>query len=158
MRRGDKEIRDAERIDELLRSEQVLRLALTDDGAPYVLPMSFVRDGDDLYLHSAAEGRKIDLIRRNPRVGFELDRVGAIVPGAQACGFSVRYRSVIGEGTAEFVEGRGEKRRVLLLLMEKYAGTADWTFPDAAVDRTAVIRVRVDRLSAKESPAGKAEA
>ena len=61
-------------------------------------------------VHSAAHGRKLDLLRRNPHVCFEVDEDVAPVPHREACSVGMRFRSVIGTGRATFVEDVTEKR------------------------------------------------
>ncbi|MBR4975843.1 MAG: pyridoxamine 5'-phosphate oxidase family protein, partial [Thermoguttaceae bacterium] len=98
MRRRDREVVDPTRIEEIVAESAVLRLGLNDDGEVYVVPVNFgaeIIDGRRVfYFHSARSGRKLDVIRRNPRVGFELDAGFELVEGPTPCAFSARYRSV----------------------------------------------------------------
>ncbi len=71
MRRPEKEIHDPAGIMAFLDEAAVLRLALNDDSTPYIVPLCFARLENVLYCHSATKGRKLDLIARDPRVGFE---------------------------------------------------------------------------------------
>ena len=79
MRRNDREIKDRKEIDGIIRRCRVCRLAMCDDGQPYIVPLNFGYDGRFLYFHAAPEGRKIDIIKRNNRVGFEFDILHDIV-------------------------------------------------------------------------------
>ena len=79
MRRKDRQVTDGAAIDAIIRGCDCLRLAFpVGDGAPYILPLNFgfVREGEKrvFYFHSAKKGRKLDLARERPLVGFELDR------------------------------------------------------------------------------------
>jgi hypothetical protein len=112
MRRTEKEIGRAE-IDSIIRRSQVCRLGLSDQGAPYVVPLCFGYDGQALYFHCAKEGRKLDILRRNERVCFEFDIVEGMVETEQACGWTIRYQSVIGFGRASVVETAADKERGL---------------------------------------------
>ncbi len=110
MRRKEKQITDTERIKQLLEQAQVCRLAMVDQGHPYVVPLNFgYRDGS-LYFHSALEGRKINVLKANPHVCFEVDELEKINRAAQACDWGVSFRSVIGTGTARILETLVEKR------------------------------------------------
>lgn len=154
MRRAEREITDRAAMDAVIRGAQVCRLGLVDGDAPYVVPLCFGYDGQALYFHSSPEGRKMDLLRRHPRVCFEFDQCEGVLPGPDACRCGVRYRSVMGVGRAEILEDPEAKRRGLALLMAQYgAGPAGATaFPEAALARTAVIRVTIEHLTGKQSP------
>jgi nitroimidazol reductase NimA-like FMN-containing flavoprotein (pyridoxamine 5'-phosphate oxidase superfamily) len=151
MRRGDKEIIDRAEIERIVDTAQVLHLGLIDGARPYVVPLNFARDGDDLWMHSYPGGLKLECIRRNPSVCVEVDHFGGIITGSSACGtWTSRYDSVIGFGTAEIVADEAEKDRGLRIIMRKYSGRDDWEF--SMLERTAVIRVRLESLSGKHSP------
>ena len=81
MRRKDKEVVDRERIDEIIRGAQVCRLAMIDGDEPYLVPLSFGYDGRAIYFHSAVEGRKVEALRRNARVCFEIDTGVEVLEG-----------------------------------------------------------------------------
>ncbi|MBP3532444.1 MAG: pyridoxamine 5'-phosphate oxidase family protein [Thermoguttaceae bacterium] len=156
MRRRDREVVDPTRIEEIIAESAVLRLGLNDDGEVYVVPVNFgaeIIDGRRVfYFHSARSGRKLDVIRRNPRVGFELDAGFELVEGPTPCAFSARYRSVVGVAVATELADVAEKRRGLTAILNKTAGAGrDWNFDDAALDAVAVVRLDVERLSCKEN-------
>ncbi len=98
MRRAEREITRPEDLAEVLREAGVLFLALQDDPAPYVIPLSFGWEPGRLYLHTAREGRKLDLLRRNPAVGFSACAGDQVVAAETACDFSARGRSIVGTG------------------------------------------------------------
>ena len=83
-------------MDGIIKRCRVCHLALCDDGQPYVVPLSFGYDGEYLYFHAAREGRKIDIIKKNHRVGFEFDILQEIVKSEDACSWGAKYESVIG--------------------------------------------------------------
>jgi len=111
MRRRDREISDAEEISSIIRRSMVCRLAMTDGESPYIVPMRFGFDGERLYFHSAAEGLKLEIIRRNLNVCFEFDIDVELAPSERICDIGMRYRSVIGYGTARFVTDSDEMRK-----------------------------------------------
>lgn len=149
MRRSDREITDRSEIDDIIRQCQVCRLGLTDGVEPYVVPLSFGYDGRALYFHCAGEGRKLDILRKNSRVCFEFDILDGLVTGDAACQWGMAYRSVIGAGLGHIIEEPDERRQALAILMKQYAN-AEFTFPDAAVDSVAVIRVDITSVSGKQ--------
>ena len=77
MRRKDREVNDLNEIIEIMKSCDVCRLALNDDGFPYILPLNFgmTVNGDKimLYFHSALEGYKVGLIQKENRAAVEMD-------------------------------------------------------------------------------------
>ena len=79
MRRQEREISDRAAIDAIIRACQVCRLGMVDGDLPYIVPMSFGYDGRALYFHCATQGRKLDVLRRRPRVCFEFVYLDAMV-------------------------------------------------------------------------------
>jgi hypothetical protein len=148
MRRNDREITDRRDIDEIIKRCRVCHLAMCDDGQPYVVPLNFGYDGRFLYFHTAPEGRKIDIIKRNNRVGFEFDILHDIVTAEQACKWGAKYESVMGSGTAEIVDDLEAKKEALQLIMRQY-GNGTWDFKEEILKKTLVLRVRILEISGK---------
>ena len=110
-----------------------------------------VEDGAfTFYCHSAKEGKKLDVLRKNASVAFEMDCQNALQHGETACTHSYYYASVLGEGKAEILEG-DEKCKGLSALMLHMAGRND-VFTAEMADKVAVIAIRVDALTAKKRP------
>jgi len=151
MRRHEKQITDHGQLEALIAASQVCRLAMCDNGQPYLVPLCFGYRDSRLYFHSAGEGRKIDLLRRNPRVCFEFDLEPELVAGDKACGWTMRYRSVIGFGTAEILQDPAEIRFGLEVIMDQYAGGGPYEFAANAVEKTVVIRVAIEQMTGKQS-------
>lgn len=148
MRRSDREIGDRAELDVMLRRQNVLHLGLCDGAEPYVVPMNYGYDGTALYLHSALEGRKIEAMRANPRVCFTVTAEQQVVPSDVPCGWSVKYRSLIGYGTATLLETAEEKAAGLNVLMRQFADR-DFEFPPKALEKTAVIRIEISEMTGK---------
>ena len=110
MRRKDREITDRNEIELIIEKSTVCRLAMADDSGPYIVPLCFGFRNNTLYFHSAAEGKKLGFLRKNPRVCFELDCDTEVRTGGKACDFSMRYRSVIGS-ECRFCRGDGRQTR-----------------------------------------------
>jgi hypothetical protein len=125
-----------------------MRLGLFDGEEPYVVPLTFVRVEDALYFHSAGEGRKISILRGRPRVCFEVEGESRIEPGEKGCDCTALYVSVIGWGTAAFLDGVEEKTAALAALNRKF-GAEEGPFPPELVQRTAVVRLNIDRMTGK---------
>jgi hypothetical protein len=154
MRRAEKEIVDRGELHRILDEATVMRLGMLDGGRPYVVPLNFAREGDDLWFHAAGAGRKLDCLRADPAVCVEVDRSLGLRTGPRACDdWTTEYESVIGFGTAEIVDDPAAKRRGLQAIMSKYSGRDGWEFGDADVKVTAVVRIHLESLSGKRSPA-----
>jgi nitroimidazol reductase NimA-like FMN-containing flavoprotein (pyridoxamine 5'-phosphate oxidase superfamily) len=138
---------------ELLEKAAVVHVGMVDeDGQPYVVPMHFgyCPQENRLYLHSAREGRKMDILRRRPEVCFEVTAEAEVLPGRAACRFATRYRSVIGWGRVAFLETPDEKIHGLDVLMRKFAD-GPFKYDPRSLALTAVWRVDIDRMTGKRS-------
>jgi nitroimidazol reductase NimA-like FMN-containing flavoprotein (pyridoxamine 5'-phosphate oxidase superfamily) len=151
MRRSEKEICDPQEIDAILQRAPVCRIALAAGNSPYVVPVNFAVSGSLLYFHSAPAGEKIDRLRKDPFVCFEVDLPGEVVQGKTACAWGMAYQSVIGFGRTFFVEDRAEKEEALVRLMKKYAPGAPVDFSADVLDRVCVIGVRLEKVTGKQS-------
>ena len=149
MRKRDREIKDKAAIRAIMEEALVCRIGLSGDGMPYVVPMNFGLGENCLYLHCATEGHKLDILRRNDRVCFEMDLLREIKPGPESCGWGACYDSVIGFGRAVIVEGPAEKRAALDRIMEHCGATGPFSYPDETLAKTAVIRIDIESLTGK---------
>jgi nitroimidazol reductase NimA-like FMN-containing flavoprotein (pyridoxamine 5'-phosphate oxidase superfamily) len=163
MRRKDREVTDIDEKLGIVSRCKVCRLAMIDDGdspaggpAPYLVPLNFgyeYREGALLlYFHGAAEGRKIDILKKGGPLCFEMDGAHRLIPNPQGCGYSFGYESVIGWGTAQFIEDPDEKVRSLQLLLRHQSGEdRDFPIDGKALEQTAVFRLRTESWSAKKN-------
>lgn len=150
MRRREKEIKDPSSIDGIIRACRVFRLAMVDGNRPYVIPLHFGYQDQTLYVHSAQEGRKIDLLRKNPRVCFEFDILEKFKKNTDACQWGTEFKSVIGEGRAKILDDPEEKRQGLGAIMAQYSNRV-FEFSDENIEKTAVIRITIQWMTAKIS-------
>ncbi len=148
MRRSDREIRDRGAIDRVLHAAVVCHLALCDGERPYVIPMSYGYDGERLYFHCAPDGRKLDVIRRNPNACFAVEIGIEVTARDAACSWGVHFQSVIGSGRLSIVADPEEKRRGLAALMAHHGGSSGG-IPDDAIRSVCVLRLDVDEVSGK---------
>lgn len=150
MRRRDKEITDRDVIDAIINESKFCRLALSEDDRPYIVPVSFGYDGNALYFHGALEGKKIDILRKNSNVCFEFDSDGEPIPSDESCSWSVRYKSVIGNGKARLLEDADSKLRALDIIMRHYSEES-FEYPEEKIKKTAIIRVDIETVTGKMS-------
>lgn len=151
MRRAEREIKDRTEIDVIIKKANSCRIAFVDGDYPYIVPVNFAVSNDHLYFHSAKEGKKIDILRKNNQVCFEIDIEGEIVKGKRACLWSMKYVSVIGFGQAIFIEDNAGKKKALEILMEKYAGRSGFSYADDELDKIIIIDVKINKISGKQS-------
>lgn len=153
MRRQDRRITDPAMICAVLDKCRTLHLGLVEDGRVYIVPLNYGWTEENgryiLYAHSAAEGRKIDLIRGGADVGFEMETGVEYFDADTACGWGNRYESIIGEGRATLLSTPEEKRQALAAIMAHYSARKDYTFEDAMVNLVQVIKIDVTALSCK---------
>ena len=157
MRRKDREVTDPAKIADVINRCTCCRIGFCDDGEVYIVPLNFGYETKDdtyaFYFHGAKEGRKIDLIRKNPKVGFEMDtdaEVYAVGESDTACGYTARFQSIIGNGIISMVSGIEEKKLGLSLLMEHNTGKREWNFDEKMVNAVAVFKLEVTKMSCKE--------
>ena len=154
MRRQEKEVRDRGIIDELLQRSHVGRLGTVGrDGYPMIKPLNFAFEGKKIYFHTAKEGEKIEDIRRDARVCFEVDLPIAFVKGEEAdpCRAEYLYRSVVVRGRARMVEDEEEKVAALGLLMRKYQPEGGYgSFREEKLRITGVVRIDIEEMTGKE--------
>lgn len=150
MRRKDHEITDPAILTEVLATAQVCRLALIADGEPYVVPLNYGYRDHVLYFHTAAAGRKIEALRRNNRVCFEVETPCEIVRHAEPCHWSVKVRSVVGYGRMEFVTDLDAKRRALDVLMAQHGAPDSNRFDTHELAKVTVLRLPIESLAGKQ--------
>ena len=155
MTKRERQVTDPEQIQDILNKGKVLHLGLSVNDEPYVVPMNYgyTYEGEKLvlYLHSAVRGKKLDMIRKNPKVFFEIDCDIQPFDGVKPCQYGMVYSSIMGKGIATIVEDVEEKKQAMTILM-KTQTEKDFTFDDKLVSIVAVIRIDVDAYTAKHRP------
>ena len=123
MRRRDRQINDREEIINILKKGFVCHLAMCANNEPYVVPMIYVYHDDCLYFHCAEVGLKLDIIRQNSRVCFQVETHSqdSVENAGTPCDWGFAYESAIGFGNAQLIEDDEEKKRVYDLLVAKIA-------------------------------------
>ena len=153
MRRKDREVTDLRAIRDILDRCKTCRVAMGDGEELYLVPLSYgytLEDGTlTLYLHSAREGRKLDLWRRDPRVCFEISREGELLVPENPCGASRCFAGLIGWGEAVFVEDPAEQCRALSLLYAHQTGRQAAFTPEQA-ETVCVCKIVSRRFTAKQ--------
>jgi nitroimidazol reductase NimA-like FMN-containing flavoprotein (pyridoxamine 5'-phosphate oxidase superfamily) len=144
-------IENREEIDKVIRECKTCYLAMSENGFPYVLPMNFALENSSVILHSAQSGRMWETLKKNPNVcinwtlGEEIKWQNVTV----GCSYRVQSKSVLVEGKVEFVDDFDEKTRCLELLMSQYSDR-EFKFNKPAVENVGIIKVAIEKISAKE--------
>jgi uncharacterized protein len=153
MRRKDREIEDRAGLRAILEEADACRLAFAAGGQPYIVTMNFgyVWEGAFplLYFHCAKAGRKLDMMRSDPRVCFELDVGHELTAGPAPCDYSMKFASIVGYGTLSELRDDGERRAGLDLILRHYGWKGEGSYEAGALGATALLRLEVDELVGK---------
>lgn len=151
MRKANQEITDPKTMEIIPKKAAIVRLAMIDNGMPYLLPFNFGYNQNCIYIHSAPAGKKLDILHQNPQVCFEVEDETATVEGDIACRWSMMYRSVIGYGKVEIVTGFDEKQRALDIIMQQHGAPASMEFDPKEVEFIVVLKLKIDSMTGKQS-------
>ena len=153
--RREKQIADTNEIREILDKSKVLHLGLADGDMPYVVPMNYGYTMENekltLWLHGATQGRKLDIMRVNPKVFFSIECDLQPFEGDVACKYGMGYRSLLGSGVAQIIEDVEIKKKALTYLM-KTQTDKDFEFNDKLVSVVGIIKINVAEYTAKYRP------
>jgi uncharacterized protein len=151
MRRTDREVTQGSEIDAIIRGSLVCHVAMARDNQPYLVPLCFGYDGAALYVHTAADGKKIEHFEVNQEVCFEFERnVELRRDPHSACKWSMTYESLIGYGTISELVDPVAKEQALNAIMRQYSGK-DWPFEAAAVASVRVWKIVIASMTGKRS-------
>ena len=149
LRRKDRGITDRAEMDAILQGAKVLHLALADGNVPFVVPVFYAYDGQSLFFHSAKAGGKIEILKRNNQVCFCISVDHGVIESDQPCDFEARHRTVIGTGTATFVDDEAEKIKALDAIVARFTDKR-FEYPKGNLKATAVLRITVESLKGKK--------
>jgi len=150
MRRSDKEITDKRIIETILSKSEICRIGIADTDIPYIVPLNYGYSDGTIYFHSASRGRKIDLLKRNNKVFFEIEYASEIIKGDVPCGWSTKYRSVMGSGIIEIIDDPVEIRKGLDIIISHY-GSKNNLYDQANLKRVVILKLKIEKLTAKQS-------
>ena len=155
MTRREQQVTDINEIIEILEKSKIVHVGMIDGDEPYVVPMNYgyiLEDGKlTIYLHGAKRGRKIDVIKENPKVFYEMCCDITPFEGEVACKYGITYASIMGRGMATLVEDVEEKKQALSLLMKAQTGK-DFTFEDKLTTVVNIIKIDTLEFTAKKRP------
>jgi len=150
MRKKEGEITGIDEIERIIGKAICCRIGLVDNGEPYIVAVCFGYERNALYFHGALEGRKVELIKKNNKVCFEIDTDVEVVKTEDPCSWTMKYRSVIGVGRAYVLKSYEEKTHGLRLIMKQYSED-EFSFPKSKLDSVLVVRVNIESITGKQS-------
>lgn len=147
MRRQEKQL-SKEDIEVILKETEYGTLATVGENEyPYTTPMNYAYHQENIYLHGALKGHKIDNIKYNNKVSFSIVGKTNLLPGK----FTSEYESVVLFGTAELAIGE-DKIVGLKALVQKYSSNyvkEGMEYISRASIKTAVIKISIDHITGK---------
>lgn len=163
MRLAAREVKGPSLLRDIVEACQTVRIGVSDAEGMFIVPMSFGYDWADpseldgaasprlvLWVHSAAQGRKVDAFDAEPRVAIEMDVQEGVVEGSYACAYSYAYRSIMGTGTVHRISSPAMKRYGLERIMGHVAPGASAGFTDQALARVNVYCIDLDHFTGKQ--------
>jgi len=143
-----KRILDRQETEQVMNSAPTCFLAINTEKAPYIIPMNFGYADNALYLHTGLHGKKLDLLRKDNRVGFCITGDVHLVTGELACNWTVRGQSVTGHGRATIISDNDEKQQAFDILMSHYTA-GPYEYNPKSVAAALLIRIDIDEISGK---------
>lgn len=151
MRRAKNAVTDPAELERIIRASPVMRLAMSLDGEPYVVPLSFGYDGASLYFHCATEGLKLDILRRNPRVCCLFEHGLTLNPkGDNPCTWGFAFATVIAHGIARHIEEPARKLAALQIITDQYARQGE-RVPADRIDTVEVWEIKILEMTGKQA-------
>jgi len=152
MRRTDKAIDEPREVQDVLARQKIMTLAMCRGGEPYLVTVDYGHDPEvgAIYFHCADEGKKLEILRANPRVWGQVVEDLGYIPGE--CDHA--YRSVHFSGSVELLSVPNDKRAAMHLLMRKFEPEADVAKRTEMVERSlakvVVGRVQIEAIYGKK--------
>ena len=151
MRKKEKEITDRNVIDLILTKSEICRIAMIDGDKPYIVPLNYGYFENAIYIHSSPLGKKMELLKLNKNVCFEIEYHSEIIKNESPCEWGSEYRSVIGYGHVEIITDSEEKRRGLDIIMNHYGKPGKSVYKNSQVDSIVILKLNIEQLTGKQN-------
>ena len=154
MRRSERRITSRKTIDAIISEADVCRIAFAVGNVPYIVALSFGYDpggAGTLYFHGAPEGRKMEMMKKNNLVCFAMDTDHKLYGKNKACGWSMKYKSIVGYGKLSLVRDNIERIKALNLIMDHYGAQGLYNYDEKNLARTAILRLDITEISGKQA-------
>ena len=155
VRRKDREITDKTIIEEFISKQNIIRIGYYDkkNEEVYIVPVNYgyiIENNKYIfYFHGGKGGRKYELSKDEPNVGFEIDGNYKLLEGKKACDYSAKYTSVIGNGKIKIIQEIEEKKKALDILLKNTTGQSNFEYNPRMVENVAIYKLIVSKLSCK---------
>ena len=139
------------------RAEYMSMAMCGEDGSPYLVPVNFGHEPGVLYVHCAPEGRKLDILKKSPKVCLNvvLTRgLGFKGDGSLACRYAMDFDSVLMEGTAEILEDETSRKHAMDVLLDQYGlggSGKNLKISSDVMQKTVMLRIRIHAASIKRN-------
>jgi len=150
MRREQFEITDSAIIENILLKSEVCRIAMIDKDRPYIVPLNYGYKDNALYFHSSPLGKKIEILKTNSKVSFEMELDAQIIRNDTPCEWSAKYRSVIGHGTIEFITDPFQKKEGLDIIMAHYGKADNNIYKEKQIDKVLILKLKIEEITGKQ--------
>lgn len=154
MRRDDRAVTDIDEIYGILSRCDTIRVGMNGDGYPYIIPMTFGCEKTDdkivIYIHSAADGRKWDILNRDSRVCIEADLFYKVEKRDNG-DITAVYESVIGTGDAVLLTEKTDKINALKCMLSKYKESGFPVTSCQSLPHVAVFRIELNEVCGKRN-------
>ncbi|MDR2404785.1 MAG: pyridoxamine 5'-phosphate oxidase family protein [Deltaproteobacteria bacterium] len=139
------------KILELLKTSSTGHLATVgEDGYPYVTPVHFVYQDPFIFIHGNPKGTKIENLKENPKVSFELTKELGLLQADEACETNTRFESVIVKGVARVLAERDRAEGILMDFVRKYTPQhMDKALPVEKIKMTGIIEIKIEAITGK---------
>ena len=151
MRREDRKIVSKEVIEHIIEKAEILRVAFSTEDQPYIVPVNFGYHDNTFYFHCATEGKKLEMMKNNPKVAFELEGKIELMKGKIPCEFTMAYESIMGKGIASIIEKTQEKINGLNTIMRHYSKAVDLVYKKEMLKKIVIVRIDVEEMTGKKS-------
>lgn len=138
-------------LEKIILESPYCHLALVDGDKPYIVGMNFGYENKVLYFHSAKEGKKIELLRKNNNVCVFFTAQTEIFYRHEqvACSWRQRYKSVQVFGKAYFIDDFDDKIKALKIFMRHYRPNFEFNFSKPSVDNIIMFKVMIESWSGR---------
>lgn len=152
MRRKEREVTDKALIESIIKKADVCRLAMIDNNIPYIVALNFGYSSsiNCFYFHCSPEGRKMDIIKQNKKVCFQMDVDHELIIAKKACGYTMNFKSIVGYGKITIVDTKEEKIQGLNAIMQQYTNQSQFDYSDKMLDITTILRLDIEEITAKQ--------
>jgi len=136
----------------IISHSDVCRVAFADNNLPYIVTMNFGYSGGDhpcFYFHCANEGKKLEMLRKNNFVCFELDTDHQIYEGENSCDWGMKFSSIVGYGKISVLEERESKIHGLDSIMSHYSGKTGFSYDERVLGKTTILRLDIEEMTGK---------